>query len=378
MAFAAMPLLHLWLWNRTGGLQPFDFVDVYAAGKLALAGHPWAIYDWNTHRVAEAAALAHPISWKDYYGWHYPPAFLFIAAALATLPYLAAFFLWPLGTLPFYLLAVRKAASHPGAWLAASAFPATFFNIAVGQNGFLTASLMGGALLMLGTRPLLAGLLIGLLAYKPQFGILIPLALVAGGHWRSFAAATITVVAIAALSWLAYGEQTWAAFFHSVPVTVDAVLLRGMAGWGKLNSVYGFCRWIGLGLPLAAMLQGATIATAALAVIWLWKSSAPHNLKAAGLIAASLLATPYLYVYDLPVLAVALAFLFRMAPFDRLEYGATIFVVAMVAVFPLGLGPTALAGILMMALIVLRRTSPFIRADVGGLIGFGLARNAGQ
>jgi len=105
-------------------------------------------------------ALARSISWKDYYGWHYPPPFLFVATALAVLPYLAAFFAWSLGTLPLYLLTVRNIAGHPGGLLAAIAFPATFFTIAVGQNGFLTAALMGSALLMLGTRPVLSGLLI--------------------------------------------------------------------------------------------------------------------------------------------------------------------------------------------------------------------------
>lgn len=364
VAFADLLATHRWLWDQAGHLQAFDFVDVYAAGKLALSGHPWAIYDWAAHRGAEAAALGHPVSWKDYYGWHYPPPFLFIATALAVLPYLVAFFAWSLGTLPLYLLTIRKVTGHSSAWLAACAFPATFFTIAVGQNGFLTAALMGGALLMLDARPVLAGLLIGLLAYKPQFGILIPLALIAGGHWRGFVAAATTVIAVASLSWLVHGSQTWAAFFHSVPVTVDAVLVRGMAGWGKLNSVYGLCRWMGCGLSLATALQGATIVLMALAVILLWRSRAPSDLKAAALIVASLIATPYLYVYDLPVLAVALAFLFRMAAFDRIETGAAALAAITVAVFPLGFGPTALAGIAMVALMILRRAGSFIHAEV--------------
>jgi hypothetical protein len=57
--------------------------------------------------------------------------------------------------------------------LIAAAFPAVFVNIGHGQNGFLTAALLGSALLSLDRRPWLAGALIGLLAYKPQFGVLI-------------------------------------------------------------------------------------------------------------------------------------------------------------------------------------------------------------
>jgi hypothetical protein len=356
LAFATMLAVHLWIWTSDGKLAPFDFVDVYAAGKLALAGHAAAAYDWPLHRAAEATALAHPISWKDYLGWHYPPTFFFVAAGLATLPYLAAFFAWSLVTLPLYLLAVQRAAGRAGAWLAACAFPATFFTIAVGQNGFITAALMGGGLAALETSPVLAGLLLGLLSYKPQFGILIPFALAAGGYWRGFIAAAVTAVAMAGASWLAFGGEPWTAFFHSIPVTVDAVLVRGMAGWAKLNSLYGFSRWNGLGPSLASAIQAGAIALSAIASILLWRDRrAPLSLKAAGLIVASLLSTPYLYVYDLPVLAIALAFLVRMAPFDRFEYAAATLAVVAIAAFPFADAPTALPGVIAVALIVLRR-----------------------
>ena len=51
-------------------------------------GQPAAAYDWTVHREVEVAAIEH--DFDGYYGWHYPPTFLFVAAALATLPYLAA------------------------------------------------------------------------------------------------------------------------------------------------------------------------------------------------------------------------------------------------------------------------------------------------
>ena len=61
-----------------------------------------------------------------------------------------------------------------------------------GQTGFLTAALLTGGVLCLERREALAGILFGLLAYKPQFGLLIPLVLVAGGYWRAIAAAGAT------------------------------------------------------------------------------------------------------------------------------------------------------------------------------------------
>ncbi len=362
VGFATMAFMHTWLWDAAGRLVAYDFVDVYAAGKLALAGHPASIYDWPTHKMAEAAALAHALSWREYLGWHYPPPFLFAAAALALLPYLAAFFVWNAATLPFYLFAMRRIAGRAQAWLAAFAFPATFFNILVGQNGFASAALIGGALVTLGERPILSGVLVGLMTYKPQFGILFPLALAAGGYWRTIAAAAATAIAMAIVSWLVFGGETWIAFYHSVPATTDAVFVRGLAGWAKLNSLYGLCRWLGLGMSVAVAAQGIVIAAAAGAAIALWRSGTSLSLKSAGLIAASLLATPYLYVYDLSILAVAIAFLFRAGPFDAIEYAAIGSAVIAIFAFPIAAAPTALIAVVLVAVLIARRAIPGITA----------------
>src|SRR5262249_43431105 len=160
---------------------------------------------------------------------------------------------------------------------------------------------------------------LGILTYKPQFGVLFPFALAAGGYWRTFATAAATAVFIAATSWLAFGNATWVAFFHSVPVTVDAVFVRGLEGWWKLHSLYGFGRWLGIDAGTAASLQIALTAMLAGAVIVLWRSAAPFALKAAALVAATLLATPYVYIYDFPILAVAITFLWRQLAFDMRE-----------------------------------------------------------
>ncbi|HEX4293942.1 MAG TPA: glycosyltransferase family 87 protein [Rhizomicrobium sp.] len=353
--FAAMIASHVWLWDTRGALVPYDFIDVYAAGKLALAHHPASAYDWPSHRIAEAAALHHPLAWKDYFGWHYPPPFLFAAAALALLPYLAAFFAWSAATLPLYLLSMQRIVGRSGAWLAAFAFPATFYNISVGQNGFLTAALIGGSLAALEERPILSGVLLGALTYKPQFGILFPFALAAGGYWRTFAAAAVTAIVMAAISWFALGSDVWFAFVHSVPVTVDAVFMRGLEGWSKLNSVYGFCRFLGAGAGAAAATQIALDVLLVGGIVMLWRSRMPFALKAAALATATLLATPYVYIYDFPIVAVALAFLWRQQEFDRRETLLAAIACIAVAAFPFAGIATGLAATLCVAAIVVMR-----------------------
>src|SRR5262249_26749699 len=154
-------------------------------------------------------------------------------------------------------------------------------NAMVGQNGYVTAALIGGALHLMERRPALAGALIGLLTYKPQFGLLFPLALAAGGRWRAFNAAALVAVAVAALSYAAFGSAPWEAFLRSVPVFSQLVLGEGRGDFAKMHSVFGLTRALGGSEALAWALQGSVIAAAALYVCVLWRGRAPFDLKAA-------------------------------------------------------------------------------------------------
>jgi hypothetical protein len=215
-----------------------------------------------------------------------------------------------------YLFAVsRIVSSWPDArdnklWLLlAVAFPAVFVNIGHGHNGFLTAALIGLALVHLNVRPILSGVLFGFLAYKPQFGLLIPLALAAGGFWRAFAAAAATVIALAAVTTLVFGIDIWSAFLASTHFTRTVVLERGETGWHKIQSVFAWTRMWGGSIPLAYAMQGAATLLVAASLGWLWRSAARFNLKAAALVIGAIIATPYSLDYDFVILAPALAFL---------------------------------------------------------------------
>ena len=186
-----------------------------------------------------------------------------------------------------------------------------FVNIGHGQNGFLTAALLGGALHLLDRRPWLAGMLIGLLAYKPQFGVLIPIALLAGGRWSTIGAAVVTVAALLALSLLTLGGGVWHAFADSLTFTQTVVLEQGGTGWEKIQSVFSAVRMWGAGVHTAYVVQIALAMMLAASLAWLWRSDAAFELKASALATGSLLATPYVLDYDLVVLAVAIAFFAR-------------------------------------------------------------------
>lgn len=352
---AAMFAGGFWLRDGTGAIIANDFIDVYAAGALANAGHAASVYDWHAHRVAETSIAGH--AFPGYYGWHYPPQFLFVASALAHFPYFVAFGLWVLATLPLYVSVLARIANNSRAWLFAFAFPAVLLDVYVGQNGFVSAALISAVLLTLEDEPLLSGVFLGLLAYKPQFGILFPFVLIAAGQWRAIASATFTVALLVVASTLAFGSQIWIAFLHSIPVTTQMILAGGHAGWNKLQSVYGFVRWLG-GSDRAAWSVQITMALGAGAVlIVLWRSNVSFALKAAALATATMLATPYCYIYDFPVLAIALAFLWRERRFDAFERRGIAFVCFCIAGFVVLGTPVALASTLMTSGWVARRVA---------------------
>jgi hypothetical protein len=345
-----------WIMQPDGSGTDADFVNVWAAGRLTRDGQPAAAYDWTLHKVAEEAAVGRTLG--VYYPWFYPPPFLLVASLLASLPYALAFGAWVALTLPAYALTIRAIIGQRVGLLFACAFPAVVANAMVGQNGYVTAALIGGALQLMERRPALAGALIGLLTYKPHFGLLFPLALAAGGRWRVFGAAAAVTVLIAALSYATLGAAPWEAFLRSMPVLSQVALSEGMGGFCKMHSAFGLVRCFGGGERLAWALQGTVTAASVLCVCALWYSRAPFDMKAAGLATAALLVTPYLFMYDLVVLAVPMAFLVRAGTRGGFLLGEVAGLAAatlMILMFLVVTAPFGLAATLIIAALVARR-----------------------
>jgi len=295
--------------DRNGKPLGTDFSNVYAAGTLTWQGRPEAAYEPALQHGAEKAAFGGRE--VPFFGWHYPPFFFAIAFAVAAFPYALGLAIWIAASFAAYLAAMRAILPRPETLLLATAFPAAFVNIGHGQNGFLTAALLGGALHLLDRRPWISGILFGCLAYKPQFGVLIPVALLAGGRWSTVAAALATVVALVAVSLATLGAGVWHAFADSMTFTQTVVLEQGGTGWEKIQSVFSALRMWGAGVHTAYAVQIVLALSLGASLAWLWQSDAAFELKAAALTTASLLATPYVLDYDLVVLAIAIAYLAR-------------------------------------------------------------------
>ena len=162
--------------------------------------------------------------------------------------------------------------------------------------------MLGGGLTLLERRPLLAGVLFGCLAYKPHLGLLLPLALAAGGYWRTIAAAAVTVVSLIAASMMLFGIELWADYLANVRVLRALVLEDGTGVWHRMMSVFVAARRIGADVATAYAIQAVAALLAATVVVMLWRRpDCPSAIKCAALALGTCLATPYLQDYDLVI-----------------------------------------------------------------------------
>ena len=294
-----------------------DFASFYAAGILANRGTPEAAYDPVAHRAVEFEAIAPGVEEKLFLN---PPVFLLVCAPLARLPYLVAFALFESVTFLIWLaVCTRVAGGGVSAALALAAIPSVWWALGWGQNSFLSASLLAAGTLLVRRRPLMAGCAYGALCFKPHLAILVPVALIAGGHWRAIVGSAAAAVAFSAISAICFGLPTWRAFLltalHAQP---PADVAAGLAGHIDVSSA---ARLLGASVRCDHAFQALATITSAICVAWLWRRTrSPYTLDAgrqwranAGLIAGTLIAAPFLLFYDLVIAGVAGAWLVRHA-----------------------------------------------------------------
>ncbi len=358
--------------DRQGNPRAQDFIVFWSASQLALSGQAVAAYDGAAIGAVERRAV--PAAWRSANTWQYPPTFLLLVLPLALLPYLSSYLMFMGSTLLAYLGVVRGTALALGIgaqdlWLPLLAFPAVFLNLHQGQNGFLTAALGGGGLLLLRTRPAAAGLLFGLLVIKPHLGLLLPLALACGRHWRALGCAALSGAAFTLLSLAVLGNETLYAFLDRLSAVNRVLQGDSLMLVREMTSFYSFARLLGLPPAAATAVHWGVAAGVAGAVGWLWWRRLEPALCAAALLVGSLLISPYVFDYDLCWLAPAMTWFAGYAlrqgwrPGERevlvLVWLTPVLWLPVYHFFGLQLAPLPL---LALFLLILRRASDGVRA----------------
>jgi hypothetical protein len=283
-----------------------DFLSVWGAAQMALASKPWLAYDNAALHALQSTVAS--FGGPGEMTFPYPPAYLLLVAPFGLLSFPAGMIAWSLCTATFFLFAARRLMPQSG-WLAL-AFPAAFATAAIGQNGFVMAGIFMAGLMLLERRPFTAGLVLGCLVLKPQLALLLPVALLAGRHWKPIAGAAISVIGIFLLGLALFGTVTTEAWIHQLPL-YGRIGRDGLVGWSKLASVYAAGRQAGLEAGPALMLHFSVLMAAAVAVWRIWRSKAGDGAKVAILSAAAPLASPYVFYYDQLILIPAIFWLVR-------------------------------------------------------------------
>ncbi len=285
-----------------------DFLNVWMYGVASSLPNPGQWYDAQIYQRALAGFLGDGYPGQN---WSYPPSLLLLAAPFGKLGYLPALACWTAIGMAIYAAAVLRNFSGWRALLAALCAPAALFCIISGQSALITAAMMLGIFALLDRRPLVAGVLIGLLTLKPQLGVLFPVLLIASGRWRVFAAATVTALALAAVSAALFGPQAWVDFvLRGLPVQNLVLADPERIATPFYPTVFMNLRGINVGYQAAMTVQIFFALAAAAIVGWAFRCrdhANPRELVALFL-ACSVAAVPYLLSYDtLPLCLAALA-----------------------------------------------------------------------
>jgi alpha-1,2-mannosyltransferase len=329
------PLPYDWFGNMIGR----DFVATWAGAKAALGGDPGQYFGYEAFN-----ALLRSYFGADYpaHIWSYPPHLLLFTWPLGFLPYMAAYIFYCVLGCALYVAVVRDGERRPDYLLLLVLAPAVTLNIWTGQNGFLTTALLIGGLLQLDRRPVLSGILFGILTIKPQLGFLLPVMLVLTGRWRVIVAACATVIVLVALTSAVFGVKVWTDYLElAMPVQSRIVTDGGGFFVANMPTAFMNMRLIGLPAPLTYTLQALISAATLAAVVWVFWRPRDPLLSLAFLVSAAFLFTPYAFNYDMVAFGWVMLKLLDRPDNDGLDYTLML----AVWVLPFATIPIGLAGL---------------------------------
>lgn len=332
----AAPIM-IWIYRPAGeGLDitghPIgrDFINVWVGPQLAFGGRLSTLFDLGGYSAAIGELFGHAL---PFHNWGYPLFVLPVFWPLAQLPYFVALAVWTIGLFAIFATVTVAQLPRPQrayAVLVLALAPACLINIIGGQNGFLSAALLLGGVMAIDRRPILAGVLFGLLTFKPQLGIVIPFVLLTLGAWRSIAAATLTAAVLVGSSILLFGIEAWRQYLD-VAGAYQISLLQRFEGFYTfmMTSAVAAGRAGGLSYPVALAIQAALSLAVIVATCWAVRRTGDPCRRAFVIACAAPLATPYAFNYDLTAMSAALVWLL----FGRLPWrsaGTVVYLIAWV------------------------------------------------
>jgi alpha-1,2-mannosyltransferase len=299
--------------DRFDNLKGTDFVLWYTLGDFGRNGDVADLYRGPAFLEERQFALV-PESKGDYYVCLYPPQMTALFAPLAGLPYLPALLIWSaIGVVAYAACVFAVGRTCPGlrpfagrVALCAAAYPGFFNQICYGQCAIVSLGCVTVAYLALDRgRPVLAGMAIGMLAFKPTLAATAIAIFLLAGEWRLLAGVALGAGLQYGAATLAYGPDVMTAWVRAMVELGEALQPR----MPKLYNMHCLRAFWSMLIPAPMIARGLYVASA-LGVIFLawraWRRNTDIGLKFAAVLLATVLASPHLYVYDLLILAPAL------------------------------------------------------------------------
>ena len=292
-----------------------DFLPMWAAPRLAWASGIASLTDFPAFSATLSELVGVP---RIAAIWSYPPTALLLLMPFGFPSYWASLALWTVAGWAVYLAtasALHGSRPPAPALLLLVVSPAAWINMGTGQNGFIVAALLVGAFSNLRRRPWLAGVLFGLMTFKPHVGIALAVALAAIGAWRAIAAAVLTAALLALAATWTFGPQAWHAYATIATPYNMGVLAAPISGYRLLLvSLTSALTQVGFSVTAALAVQAAA-AISVSATLWLAARRTADPIRLLALVAvATPLVSPYIWTYDLVALGAALALRFVADP----------------------------------------------------------------
>lgn len=310
LAFATMAMLFdlvlsgRWPMAEDNQLAVWDFATIWAAANRVLEGQALLVYDHAAHDLYYAQLLGQPP--ENTLAFGYPPSALVLFWPLGTLPYGTAMATFIALSLVAWIISLNAITRDKALAIAMSlAFGGATQTIVLGQSGFVTAALLTAGLLSLRERPVVGGLMLGLLALKPHLAFAAWLLMLLTRNWTALGTAVTLQLLLAGLATLAFGWDIWPTYFHAATALTESVAARS-------HEVIQFMMQSSLALalhwtePEPALAIHVLIGVIALAgFLFVIMRDVRHQTKAAATIALTMLLTPYSFLYDATMLIAA-------------------------------------------------------------------------
>ena len=291
-----------------------DFATFYAVGTLVRDGQALQAYDDHTLSARILAITDADLDLR----WLYPPGMLLVTWPTAYFSPAVAYILWLAVGLSGMALLAWRLAPHPLSLILLPFCPVVTYCAITGQVGFFATALAGGGFLSLERRPTLAGFLLGLLALKIQLALVVPFCLLAGRHYRALAAMAVTAALLQIPGLALTGIGGISAFLAGSPnmlasVSEDQHILD------RLPTIYSLL--VGASVSHSVALVVQTIAClATIATLWfIWRRTDDLATRSLAWAAGSLLATPFVFDYDLVIFTLPFAALAWRATHERIR-----------------------------------------------------------